>query len=84
MATIGMVKGVTEMDTPDLPTQQGLLTLRDAALYLNVSEKTLSRLSAPKGDIAVVRIGKRGVRYTATALNQWIVAQEAASLGVQR
>ena len=57
-----------------------LLTPRDAAKLLSVSEKTLHRLSAPNGSIPVVRIGKRGVRYTAAALNQWIADQQAASL----
>jgi excisionase family DNA binding protein len=57
-----------------------LLTVREAAERLSVSEKTLHRLSAPAGSLPCVRIGKRGVRYTAAALDRWIADQEAASL----
>lgn len=57
-----------------------LLTAREAAARLSVSEKTLMRLTAPKGSLPVVRIGKRGVRYTPAAIDQWILDQQAASL----
>ena len=63
-------------------SQSPLLTPRDAAARLSVSEKTLHRLSAPTGTIPVVRIGKRGVRYTTAALDRWIADQEAASLDI--
>ena len=67
---------------PDEPTtaEPLLLTAREAAALLQVSEKTLSRLSAPKGTLPVIPIGKRGLRYTAAALSQWIAEQQAASL----
>jgi excisionase family DNA binding protein len=71
----GMIESAT---TPHV--ESPLLTPREAAARLSVSEKTLHRLSAPKGTIPVVRIGKRGVRFTPAALNQWIADQQAASL----
>jgi len=66
----------------DSPSIAGpmLLTAREAAARLNISEKTLMRLTAPKGTLPVVRIGKRGVRYTPAAIDQWIREQQAASL----
>jgi excisionase family DNA binding protein len=39
-----------------------LLTAREAAAYLAISERTLWSLTAPRGPIRVVRIG-RTVRY---------------------
>jgi hypothetical protein len=60
-----------------------LLTPRQAAALLSVSEKTLHRLSTPHGTIPVVPIGKRGVRYRPAALERWIADQEAASLNRQ-
>ena len=67
-----------EDSTPvDVPK---LLTAREAAAVLAVSEKTLQHLTAPKGTLPVVRIGKRGVRYTTAALQKWIGDQQTASL----
>lgn len=57
-----------------------LLTARDAARLLSVSEKTLHRLTAPRGPIPCVRIGPRGVRYTPAALERWILEQQQQSL----
>lgn len=51
-----------------------LLTAPEAAERLRISEKTLWSLTAPRGGIPVVRIG-RAVRYSVAALERWI-AQE--------
>jgi excisionase family DNA binding protein len=48
-----------------------LLTARQAARLLNISERTLYARTAD-GSIAVVRIGNRGIRYDPTDLRQWI------------
>ncbi len=48
-----------------------LLTARQAATLLNLSERTLYRLTAG-GDIPVVKIGPRGVRYDVGDLKSWI------------
>lgn len=54
---------------------QLLLTARDAAQALSVSEKTLWRNTEPRGDIPAVRFGK-SVRYSRAALEKWIARAE--------
>jgi excisionase family DNA binding protein len=48
-----------------------LLTARQAAKWLNISERTLYARTAD-GSIAVVRIGNRGIRYDPADLRAWI------------
>ncbi|MCU0918405.1 MAG: helix-turn-helix domain-containing protein [Planctomycetes bacterium] len=48
-----------------------LLTARQAARWLNISERTLYARTAD-GSIAVVRIGNRGIRYDPADLRRWI------------
>ena len=49
-----------------------LLSAREAAELLNVSEKTLWNHTAPRGNqIPVIRFGKT-LRYSRDALKQWI------------
>jgi excisionase family DNA binding protein len=48
-----------------------LLTARQAAKLLNISERTLYARTAD-GSIAVVRIGNRGIRYDPADLRAWI------------
>jgi excisionase family DNA binding protein len=81
---IGCIIGGMIASAATPPDESPLLTPREAAARLSVSEKTLHRLSAPKGTIPVVRIGTRGVRFTPAALNQWIADQQAASLAQTR
>ncbi|HEY1378989.1 MAG TPA: helix-turn-helix domain-containing protein [Gemmataceae bacterium] len=52
-----------------------LLTPRAAAAALAVSPRTLWGLTAPRGPIPAVKIG-RSVRYSAEALRAWIAAQQ--------
>ena len=40
-----------------------LLTLREAAVYLGVSQRTVWAITAPRGDLPVIRIG-RSRRYS--------------------
>ncbi len=54
---------------------QLLLTPRDAARTLAVSERTLWGLTHPRGPIPAVRIG-RAVRYSVDALRAWVAAQQ--------
>ena len=53
--------------TGDLPSRRDgdrlAITLRDAAKLLAVSEKTLWSMTAPRGPIPAIRIGRRSVRY---------------------
>ncbi|MGB7158218.1 MAG: helix-turn-helix domain-containing protein [Tepidisphaeraceae bacterium] len=57
--------------TPDVAELRPLLlTPREAAKALRLSERTLARYTAD-GEIPVVRIG-RSVRYDPRSLSQWI------------
>ena len=58
---------------PDPAPPPLLLTPRAAAL--SMSPRTLWGLTAPRGPIPVVKIG-RSVRYSADALRAWIAAQQ--------
>lgn len=49
-----------------------LLTPREAADTLSVSEKSLWSLTTPRGPIKCVRLG-RSVRYSITTLREFIV-----------
>lgn len=56
-----------------------LLSARDAARSLAVSERTLSRLTK-RGEIACVRLnGGRSLRYSVAAIERFVAQQEAAA-----
>ena len=55
-----------------------LLTQRDAASLLRLSERTLERLRLQGGGPAFVKAG-RAVRYRETDLEAWIVARVVSS-----
>jgi excisionase family DNA binding protein len=54
-----------------------LLTAREAAAVLSVSERTLWSMTWPRGPIRPVRLG-RAVRYSTNALKAWIEYQQGA------
>ncbi|MCA9049126.1 MAG: helix-turn-helix domain-containing protein [Planctomycetaceae bacterium] len=56
---------------------QDLLTPREAAKALRISERTLYSLTQPRGTIPVVRIG-RAVRYSADSLERWVKGRQLA------
>lgn len=56
-----------------------LLTARDAAKALAVSEKTLWTLTTPRGPIPAIRVGERSLRYSVRALDEWIARQPMAT-----
>jgi predicted DNA-binding transcriptional regulator AlpA len=67
-----------------MPTIQGeppasplLLSARNAARTLAVSQRTLWGMTYPRGPIRAVRIG-RAVRYALADLQRWIDAQQGA------
>jgi excisionase family DNA binding protein len=60
---------------PDAPKL--LITAREAAAALAVSERTLWALTQ-HGEVPVVRIG-RSVRYSTVALAQWIEERHRAA-----
>ena len=55
-----------------------LLTAREAADVLRLSEKSLWSLTSPRGPIPVVRLG-RSVRYSVASLEAWIADQLTAT-----
>jgi excisionase family DNA binding protein len=55
-----------------------LLTAREAAAALSMSERTLWGLTH-SGEIPAIRIG-RSVRYSVAALAQWIARRQAAAV----
>jgi excisionase family DNA binding protein len=59
-----------------------LLSAREAAKVLSVSERTLWSWTSPRGTIPTVRLGHR-VLYSILALEQWIAAQAAGSQAAQ-
>ncbi len=52
-----------------------LLTRREAAAALRISERLLWTMSEPRGDIPVIQLG-RSIRYSVEALQQWIAQQQ--------
>jgi len=67
--------GAEPMTTIALPAPRLLLTPKEAATVLAVGERTLWALTAPRGPIRPVRVG-RSVRYTTDALQSWIEAHQ--------
>lgn len=59
-----------------------LLTPREAAELLGISERTLWSLSVPRGPIPAVRVGVRSVRYSVAALERWISEQQVVAKSV--
>ncbi len=57
-----------------------LMTAREAAKLLNISERTLYARTAD-GSIAVVRIGNRGIRYDPADLRAWIARAKNSEKG---
>lgn len=52
-----------------------LLSYRDAAKYLGISESYLRRLKG-RNQISFVPMGNRGVRFRVMSLNRWIERTE--------
>ena len=57
-----------------------LLTPRDAAKALSVCERTLYALTAPRGDIPVIRVGTNLVRYSVEDLREWARKKSSESI----
>jgi predicted DNA-binding transcriptional regulator AlpA len=53
-----------------------LLDVHQAAAFLNVSERTLWQVTAPRGPLPVVRIGTRMLRYDRADLVTYINQQK--------
>jgi excisionase family DNA binding protein len=57
-------------DTPAL-----LMTPKQAAKALSISERTLWGMTVPRGPLPAIKIGRRGVRYAVADLQAWIESQ---------
>ena len=57
-----------------------LLTAKEAASILRISPRTLCSMTAPRGEIPVVRIG-RSLRYPIADLECWIETQKQQKQG---
>lgn len=64
---------MTQGDTTVVPKL--LLTSREAARALSISQRTLWSLTAPRGPIPAVHLS-RSVRYSEATLRRWIADQE--------
>jgi excisionase family DNA binding protein len=60
-----------------------LLTAREAAKALAISEKTLWSLTTPRGPIPAIRVGERSIRYSVAALEKWIAGQQTAATAIE-
>ena len=52
---------------------------REAARLLSISERTLWGLTAPRGPIPAVRLG-RSVRYDVAALRRWLADHQGCAV----
>jgi excisionase family DNA binding protein len=58
-----------------------LVDSRRAAKLLSVSERTVWSITAPRGPLPAVRIG-RAVRYSVEAIRAYVEAQQTGAAGV--
>ena len=64
------------MDFQEL--ERKLLTAREAAAFLQLSERTIWEISGPRGDLPAIRIG-RSVRYSQTDLADYVERHRVGS-----
>jgi hypothetical protein len=60
-----------------LPLPALLLKPSQTARALSISERTLWSITAPRGPLPAIKVGRRGVRYSLRDVEAWIVAQKA-------
>ena len=83
-----VIAGTKKMDPEylgdDRPIQSGgpLMKSKQAANYLAISERQLQYLSQ-RGEVAVIRIGKSGVRYDRLDLDAFVDCHRRLGLGMQ-
>ncbi len=58
--------------------EQKLLTAREAAKFLGLSERTIWEISGPRGDLPAIRLG-RSVRYSRADLADYIQRHQIGS-----
>ena len=62
------------------PAQRLLVSIREAAALLSISDRMLWTLTAPRGPITSIRLG-RSVRYSVGHLREWV--RHAATRGTE-
>lgn len=83
-----VVAGTKKLDSEhlgdDRPMQSGgpLMKSKQAANYLAISERQLQYLSQ-RGEVAIIRIGKSGVRYDRLDLDAFVARHRRVGLGMQ-
>lgn len=75
MKGLRLTAGGTRSSQSPLLFENQLLSYKEAARYLSISEPYLRRLKA-KGQIAFVSIGLRGIRFKLNSLNSWVEKRE--------
>ncbi|MDR1493231.1 MAG: helix-turn-helix domain-containing protein [Planctomycetaceae bacterium] len=60
-------------------TACGLLTVKEAAKWLKVSERTLWKITSPRASLKCCRIGNR-VLYSLSALQNYVAEKESGTL----
>ncbi len=58
--------------------QRLLLSAREAATSLGICEKTLWAMTAPRGDLRCVRIGRR-VLYDIADISRWVESRKGGA-----
>jgi len=56
-----------------------LLAAREAAEALSVSERTLSRITAPRGPLPAIRFANKTTRYAVSDLEEFIASQRVTA-----
>jgi hypothetical protein len=72
-STDGTITNPLTADPPLAKRPHLLLAVRDAARALAISERTLWSITAPRGSLPCIKIG-RSVRYAIEDLQSWIRA----------
>ena len=75
-----MTRPTAPANPPDAAPPRVLLTFAEALDALRLSERTLRDLTAPRGPIPVVKVG-RLVRYRPAALEAWAAGLEQSAAG---
>lgn len=68
------------LHNPEVTIEPILLTPREAATALSISERTLYSLTVPRGDIPVIMRNGKVFRYYAQHLNEWAEKKSLESL----
>ena len=66
---------MSKIDFEKIKLASSLMTPKEAAQVLRVSERTLWSMTKPRGPLPSVRVVKRLVRYSPEVIQNWIQSQ---------